>query len=514
MKLMPASTAVFTCSSTASCCSLPMLAQIPAPPPPYVMVPRHNSETYKPVWPNNRYRMPASGSRVLVICLGQAYNQWVKTLRSIALLAAAVGMASCLFELEYFVGGTVTGLKGTGLVLQDNSGSDLRVNANGAFTFSSRVAKAKTYLVTVRTQPSNPAQTCTVHDGSGTIAKADIINIVVSCSQAGRYAYVANQTADTISAFSIDSANGFLTPVPGSPFTSTGAAPVALAVDPNGAFLYVVNSASDTVGIYAINDTTGALTVTGFSVVAGASPVALSVDPTGRYLYVANSGANTVSAFALQNGIATRISGSPFTVGRQPVALQTDPSGSFLYVTDFADGSVTVLAIDGATGALAGISGSPFGAGAGAVSIAVDPAGTFAYVANETAATISAYSIDPTTGALIASGSPLSTASAPKSIAVDPAGNLVYAANVTSGNDVATYAIEPSSGALTLSSTSVAGSLPLAVTVDPSGQFVYVANQSSSNVSVFAVDAATGALAAVAGSPFPAGSGARAIAID
>src|SRR5882757_1695678 len=118
MKLIPASTAVFTCSFTASCCSLPMLAQIPAPPPPYVMVPRHNSETYKPVWPNNRYRMQASRPHVLLNSSRQAYNQWVKTLRSIAVLAA-VGMASCLFQLEYDVGGTVTGLKGTGLVLQD-----------------------------------------------------------------------------------------------------------------------------------------------------------------------------------------------------------------------------------------------------------------------------------------------------------------------------------------------------------------------------------------------------------
>ena len=89
----------------------------------------------------------------------------MKTLRSLAVLAAGVATAACLFQLEYSVGGTVTGLKGTGLVLQDNSRDDLRVDANGAFTFSSRVAKDKTYLVTVRTQPSNPAQTCTVRNG-------------------------------------------------------------------------------------------------------------------------------------------------------------------------------------------------------------------------------------------------------------------------------------------------------------------------------------------------------------
>jgi 6-phosphogluconolactonase (cycloisomerase 2 family) len=97
---------------------------------------------------------------------------------------------------------------------------------------------------------------------------------------------------------------------------------------------------------------------------------------------------------------------------------------------------------------------------------------------------------------------------------VDPAGKFVYAANVTSTNYVASYAIAPSSGTLTLSSTAVAGSLPLAVTVDPSGQFVYVANQNSGNVAVFTVDAATGALTEVTGSPFPTGSGARSVAID
>jgi 6-phosphogluconolactonase len=443
----------------------------------------------------------------------------VKTLRSIAVLAAAVATASCLFQLEYSVGGTVTGLKGTGLVLQDNSRDDLRVGANGAFTFSSRVAKGNTYSVTVKTQPSNPAQTCTVQGGSGTMAKANITGVVVSCSQSGRYAYVANQTdgttgtAGTISAFSIDSANGFLTPI--ARFAPTGAGPVALAVDPNGKFLYVANNASNTVGIFAITDATGALTVTEFSVLVGSSPAALCVHPTGRYLYVANSVSNTISAFAINNGVATPV-GSPVAAGNQPVALQTDPGGNFLYVADFADGNVTVLAIDGATGALTtGVSGSPFGggSGAGAVSIAIDPVGSFAYVANQTAATITAYSIDLTTGALKASGSPLSTSSAPQAIAVGPAAaNFVYAANVTSTNDVASYAIA-SDGALTWKSTAGAQSLPVAVAVDPSGLFVYVANQNSGNVSVFTVDAATGALTPT-GSPFLAGSGARSIAID
>jgi DNA-binding beta-propeller fold protein YncE len=80
--------------------------------------------------------------------------------------------------------------------------------------------------------------------------------------------------------------------------------------------------------------------------------------------------------------------------------VKTDPAGNFLYVTNFADGTVSVFAIDPATGELTAISGSPFGAGAGAVSVAIDPAGTFAYVANETAATISAFSISSATGTL------------------------------------------------------------------------------------------------------------------
>src|SRR5215471_107899 len=64
---------------------------------------------------------------------------------------------------RFTVGGTVSGLSGTGLVLQDNGGDNLTISANGAFTFAT---KATAYNVTVLTQPTNPPQTCTVTGGS------------------------------------------------------------------------------------------------------------------------------------------------------------------------------------------------------------------------------------------------------------------------------------------------------------------------------------------------------------
>ena len=52
----------------------------------------------------------------------------------------------------YTIGGTVSGLTGTGLVLQDNGGNNLSVSASGSFTFSTAVASGAAYSVTVFTQ--------------------------------------------------------------------------------------------------------------------------------------------------------------------------------------------------------------------------------------------------------------------------------------------------------------------------------------------------------------------------
>ena len=85
--------------------------------------------------------------------------------------------------VSYSIGGTVTNLFGSvgGLQLQDNGGDTLSVNGNGTFTFATKLASGTAYSVTISAQPSAPAQTCGVTNGSGT-ATANVTNIVVDCA--------------------------------------------------------------------------------------------------------------------------------------------------------------------------------------------------------------------------------------------------------------------------------------------------------------------------------------------
>jgi hypothetical protein len=76
----------------------------------------------------------------------------------------------------------VSGLSGSGLVLQDNGKDNLTVNANGTFTFATPITSGGLYAVTVQMQPSNPTQTCAVATGTGSgTATANVAAIAVSC---------------------------------------------------------------------------------------------------------------------------------------------------------------------------------------------------------------------------------------------------------------------------------------------------------------------------------------------
>ena len=95
----------------------------------------------------------------------------------------------CPYPAAYAVGGTVSGLVGTGLDLQysaDNVSlpSINQVNVDGAFTFDASRTSAingTVYGVSIINQPKNPAQTCVVVNGSGTVAGADVGSVNVVC---------------------------------------------------------------------------------------------------------------------------------------------------------------------------------------------------------------------------------------------------------------------------------------------------------------------------------------------
>ena len=93
------------------------------------------------------------------------------------------------------------------------------------------------------------------------------------------------------------------------------------------------------------------------------------------------------------------------------------------------------------------------------------------------------------------------------SSAQSPVPRFVYTGDApTAANNVVNgYTIDATTGTLTLISGSpfVAGSGVDSLTVDPSGKFAYVANGGSNNISGYTIDANTGALTPIPGSPWP-----------
>jgi 6-phosphogluconolactonase (cycloisomerase 2 family) len=368
-----------------------------------------------------------------------------------------------------------------------------------------------------------PTGTRAMRAGPGALA---FVSGTAAVAPTPTFAYVANAGGNNVSAFSITPSSGLLTELVGvgSPFSVApgGTGPGALSADPLGRFLYVANETTNNVSGFSINQTSGALVEhagSPFSPLApGTNPQSVAADPLGRYLYVVNQISDNVSAFSIApgSGILTAV-GLPVSTGpgTGPSAVTVEPSGRFAYVANATTNQLRWFAITQTTGALVA-TGVPLSLAATAAPQAIvsDPTGRFLYVANNGTNNVSAYLIAAADGSLTGIGSTSSATlgTGPVSLAVDPLGRFLYVANKTS-NNVSAFRIDQVTGALVEHTTSpfALGSptSPQSIAVDLSGQFAYVAN-ASGTVTAFAIDQTTGALSAV-GSPFPAGSNPSAI---
>jgi 6-phosphogluconolactonase len=429
--------------------------------------------------------------------------------------------------LKFTVSVSVSGLAGTGLVLENNGADNLPVASSGTYTFAIAIADFGTYSVAVLTQPSSPAQVCSVSNGTGAIQGVSVV-VTVSCgtvgTSIGRLAYVVNSAAGSLSGYTINATTGALSELPGSPLTISSDAALGQAlIDPTGSFLFVLDSGGNRIFAYKINQTTGGGSpIAGSPFATGNKPVSMTFNYTGTFLYVANTADNTISAYtvAFGTGVLAPVAGSPFSIsGVNPAPRRIVAVGSYLFAADFNANSVDVFSITLATGVLKEVSnGAPFATDTGPYSLAVDVTGSILYTANvgpSNAGSISAFTVDLSSGVLTpVAGNPLAIPVI-NNISVDAQGKYLF---VPEAAGLAVYPIvNRATGALSApvaGSPFATGTNPFSVTVDRADQFVYVANDGSADISEFTFVPATGVLTPVGGSPVPAGLGSDFIQIQ
>jgi 6-phosphogluconolactonase len=287
----------------------------------------------------------------------------------------------------------------------------------------------------------------------------------------------------------------------------------------NNGFVYTANAAGNpsTVSALVSDSSTGALTaVSGSPYNTGLGSVALAKDPLRAHIYVANSQSGDISAFSMNatSGALTPLSGlTPVEVGIDAIAI--DSAGQFMYVVSGSSSNLWIFSID-SSGALTPLSGTPIALSSSGVvssSVLIDVSGNYLYVTASSSSsvlgTIFGFSRNATTGRLTTlPGFSIPVAGQANHGAFDASGKylLLTGNNVfgTAGG-ISVFSLDAATGSLTL----VTGS-PFQVRDDPSGvagdatgRYVYVANTADATISAFTLDSAPGGLTPVSGSPFP-----------
>lgn len=179
-------------------------------------------------------------------------------------LSACGGAGGTGFTPGYTISGTLTGIAGRQVVLNDLT-ENLTVTPNGAgtanFTFPTWLADTTAYAVTVVSSPGQDCATTPITGGSngngtGTVAKANVANIVVTCTPL-QYTVSVNITglSGTVTLLNngvdsiTQSANGTYTFAPaGGTYPSGSAYAITVSSQPAGQTCTVTNSSGTIVG--------------------------------------------------------------------------------------------------------------------------------------------------------------------------------------------------------------------------------------------------------------------------
>lgn len=184
----------------------------------------------------------------------------------------------------------------------------------------------------------------------------------IGVSPDNRFVLAADLGLDDVLVYHLDADKGSLTPNdPPYGRVNPGAGPRHVAFHPNGKFVYVVNEMASTVTTFSYQEKKGALSAALQSVpmlpkdYSGVKEAAeIAVHPSGKFLYASNRGsANSIVAYKINPVKGTLTPAGDFsTKGKIPRNFVIDPTGAFLLAANEDSGNIVVFRIDATTGAL------------------------------------------------------------------------------------------------------------------------------------------------------------------
>jgi len=444
-----------------------------------------------------------------------------------------------------------SGIFDVGCVSVAPDGSTLLVGGSGG------LATFKITATSATAAPGSPAPTPGVSPFSCTF------------SQDGQFVYGGGNVGSAIAGFAVDASTGALTVLAGSPFDTLAGNPVGYATDATGrvfvsnfgsgvrafsttngiptaasgnpfasglsggaqglvtpsGYYMVADRSANKVGVFRIGGTGTATTLTAVSgspfASGGTFTDAVAVDHTGTLLFAANAITRNITTFRVATtgtaltSLTTQAVNAAGAAGILTGVVFVPPAtGGFVYALDQVNGGTSKIfgfSVNTATGVLTALPGFPVNAGTGGAgsfseNLAYDRLNGRLYVLNEGSATISAFAVNRSTGALTALAfDPIALPSGDWGcLAVSPNGAVLAAGG---GVGVASFKVGTTATPAPGNPFATPGASPFSCAFSQDGGFFYAGGNVGSTVAGFAVNGATGALTALAGSAFDSGGG-------
>jgi 6-phosphogluconolactonase len=319
------------------------------------------------------------------------------------------------------------------------------------------------------------------------------------------FVYVANSGSQNISVFDLDAAGRLRAreSVEIQRPVATGRS-IVLALSPNSAFLYAgyaTSGAQATVATLSIDPTSGAPHVVARTPLAD-SVAYLATDRGGQFLLGASYAGNKIMVSAIAPDGVVGETRQVLATGSKAHCIMPDARNRHVLHTSLGADLIYQQVFDARTGLLSPNDPPTVGvrAGAGPRFMCFSPDAKFLYVINELDGSIDRYSYDSERGRLglpILAGSALPKEFSGKPWAADiqltPDGRFLCVSERTSST-LTMFRIEAASGALIFLRSYQTVKQPRAIRIDPSGRFLICCGQLSNSLIIYSIDPVGGDL--------------------